>query len=620
MLKFRGLTLAGLASIALVVGCGGGDGTPANSGAGGGDAGTPVATAGTLSGTAGTGSPVVNGIVTVTDSATPTPNTATATTDANGNYTISNADELTFPVRISVAFAEGGAQRTLRSIATTQIDDDTTVANINPITEVIAGTVENIADVTTLNTEITRLSQVLASLLSNYGVDDQVDFLGGTYTADPTDPVDNALDMVNISFDAVGGNIMLESTADSTITTTVSAENTTPEQASMNALPPTPETASAAPVAVKALVDAFGEDLARGSSLTAADLNDVFHADYQDDDGFSQAQLAEGIAEEAVEDNLELTVVGYKILRCFEDATVDSVAITDKCYIRALFTSPSIGNEDFGGTPGEAIVADFFDLIAERRDGGDLKFSGGFFKPFSAQIRLFNSNIVQVGAQGAIEMTGTVTKGLSLQALVTPNNFTGEPEPEQAANSNLQTLQLVKSGNILASVTRSGPDECPGFDNRLNIDPVNSDCGNQSFEPFVETVADDSANKEISVVFLASDSSPNVVIPDVRIVDPSSSAISSFGTLNQASLQALRSYAEGNGSSVQITLTPPAGANFICISDGGVNEDICTYSSRLVTIPQDRLERSSGYFIITRDAENNVFQRQYVLNELMFQP
>lgn len=623
--------LTSLVSIVILSGCGGGDGAPAADGdaPAGGGGGTPVASAGTVSGTAGTGSPVVNGAVTVTDSSLPTAVSLMATTDGAGNFTVEGTDELTFPVRITVEFAEGGAQRTLRSIAVNEIEGETTVANINPITDVIAGTVENIADVTTLTTEITRLSQVLANLLSNYGVGTDVDFLGGEYTADPTDPVDNALDMVNVALDGTGANIVLQSTADPTINTTVPAENTTPEQASMSTLAETPNTTSADPIDVKALIDAFGADLAKGQALTAADLNDVFHADYQDDDGFSQAQLAEGIAEEAATDNLELTVVGYKILRCFEDATVSGVAITDKCYVRALFTSPSIANEDFGGTPGEAIVADFFDLIAERRDGGDLKFSGGFFKPFSAQIKLFNSNIVNVGEQGVVQSTEPVQKGLSLQALVTPVGFAGDPEPEQAANSNLQTLQLVNGGGVLMSVTRSGIDpdtgmpECQGANGRLNIDPSGSDinppdCGNQSFEPFVDSVAQQSANKQISAVFIASDNSPNVVIPNVRIVDPSSSAISSFGTLNQASLQALRNYAEGNGTSVQITLTPPAGANFICISDGGNNEDLCTYSSRQVTIPENRLNRTSGYFIITRDAENNTFQRQYILNDLMF--
>lgn len=617
MFNFRRGALAGVTSMFILTACGGGDGSPAaTGGAPGAGGGTPVAGAGTMSGVAGTGSPVIGGTVTVTDSSLPTAQTLSATTDNNGRFTVANTNNLTFPVRITVAFAEGGAQRTLRSIAVTETEGDTTTANINPITDVIAGTVSGIADVTTLNSEITRLSQVLATLLTNYGVSPDSNFLGGTYTANPTDPVDNALDMVDVALDEAGSNIVLRSTSDPAITTSVPAENTTPEQASASTLAETPNNASAAPVDIKALVDALGADLAKGAMLTAADLDDVFHEDYKDDDGFSKAQLAEDIAEEAATDNLELTVVGYKILRCFEDATVGMVAITDKCYLRALYTSPSVGNEDFGGTPGEAIVADFLDLIAERRDGGDLKFSGGFFKPFSAQIKLFNSNTVSVGVNGMIESTGSVSKGLSLQSLVTPPGFSGEPEPEQAANSNLQTLQLVKGGNVLMSVTRSGIGQCGGSNNRLNVDPSNFDCGNQSFEPFVNTVAADSANKLISAVFVARDDSPNVVIPNVRIVDPSSSSINSFGTLNQASLQSLRDYAEGSGSNVQITLTPPAGANFICISDGGNNEDICTYASRLVTIAENQLNRSSSYFIITRDAENNTFQRNYVFTNL----
>jgi hypothetical protein len=65
------------------------------------------------------------------------------------------------------------------------------------------------------------------------------------------------------------------------------------------------------------------------------------------------------------------------------------------------------------------------------------------------------------------------------------------------------------------------------------------------------------------------------------------------------------------GTSVTVTLTVPAKASFVCLSDGGNNEDICVYATRTVTIPATALRRQSSYFVLTRDAENNVFQRQY---------
>jgi hypothetical protein len=612
MLNIKKCVATGVICIMALTGCGGGDGTPAAGGAGG----TPTTGAGTVSGTAGSGSPIVGGTITITDSTTPTPQTRTATTNTDGTYTVNNTDTLTFPLRIEVSFAEGGAISTLRSIAVSENEDGTTRANINPLTDVIAGSVEGINDVTTLNSEIARLAAVLAAILSNYGIDGDSDFIGGMYTADPTvDPVDNALDMVSVRLDDSGNNIILQSTADPSINQTVPVENTQPEDVMMNALPAPAETASASPSDIKALVDSFAAALALGENLTDAGLNGVLHEDYKDDDGFTKAQFAELVAEEAQADGLEINVTGYKILRCF----ADSGSITDKCYIRVTFTSPTLEGEDFGGSPGAEISSDFIDLIAERRNGGDLKFAGGFFKPYSATIKLFNSNTVSVNNNGVATVGSSVSKGLSIFARVASPGQTPF-EPEQVANTNLKTIALLRvsgdSETVLMTVTRSVNNQCEGSNNRLNRNPAEGGCGNQSFDESVSNVAADSAEGALTAVFI--DINDNEFdVPNVRVVDPTSSDIASFGTLNQTSLQNLTTYANGSGAgSVSITLTPPAGADFICISDGGNNEDICTYASRTVTITTDQLNRQSNYFILTRDAEKNTFQRQYILNQI----
>lgn len=598
---------ASILSLAILVGCGGGgDGTAPAAGGG-----APVAGAGIITGTAGSGSPVVGGTVTVTDSSNPVL-TRTTTTNADGTFTVPDTASLTYPVRLTVSFAEGGAIRTLRSLAVAESNDEATRANITPITDVIAGSVLNIPDVATLNTEIARLTAIIRNALANYGIPANADFLGGAYTAAPSDPVDNALDMVSVQLS--GGNIVLQSTSDPSVAVEIPADTMDPE--TVAELPAPVPTASASPVDIKTLVDAFGSALSQGADLAASDLDNVFHDDFQDDEGFTKASFAEGIAAEA-EEGLELTVTGYRILRCFADAGL----ITDKCYIRVSFTSPTLADEDFGGTAGEATVSDFIDLIAERRTvnsvAGPLKFSGGFFKPFSANIKLFNLNVVSVDGSGVAQESEAVSKGLSIDARV------GGDEPATLANSNLKTIELVRNldsedlnapESILMSVTRSLSGQCVGSDNRLNLDPSAGQCGNQKFDG-VSSVAADSAAGRLTAVFIRNDDT-EFDVPNVRIVDPTSSSLSSFGTLNQASLQNLTSYSMGSGSgTVQITLTPPDGAAFICISDGGNNDDICTYASRTVTISSTQLSRQSTYFILTRDAENNTFQREYRLNQ-----
>lgn len=604
MFDVRKFTLAGIASVFILAGCGGSDGTPA---AAGGTT-TPAPTAGTVSGTAATGSPVVGGTVTLTDSTMPTALTRTVTTAADGTFTVPNTNDLTYPVRITVSFAEGGAIRTLRSIAVTENQTGTTRANINPITDVIAGSVVNVTDVATLNTEIARLSSVLRAALANYDIPANTDFIGGAFTAAPSDPVDNALDQVSVQLN--NGNIVLQSTADPSITQSIPAE--TANAQTTTALAEPAETASVNPNTLKTLVDALDTALARGANLTSADLDNVFHDDFQEDEGFNKAGFAEGL----VEEGLVLDVTGYRILRCFMDTTT----ITDKCYVRVNFTSPAQEGEDFqrASSEGALTVADFTDFIVERRvvngTAGDLKFSGGFFKPFAVTIKLFNRNIVTVDSTGVATANSTVEKGLSIDARV------GGGEPATTVNSTLQTIQLVRDldaagESVLMSVTRSTGNQCANSNNRLNLDPANNQCGNQSFASPVQNVAAESAAGRLTAVFIKNDTT-EVDVPNVRIVDPTSAALSSFGTLNQASLQALTTYAAGTGTgNVTITLTPPAGAGFVCISDGGNNSDICTYASRSVTISSTQLTRQNFYFIITRDAEGNTFQREYRLNQ-----
>lgn len=587
--------IAVVAFLAMLAACGGGGG--ASTGVGGGA---------TITGTAGTGSPIQNATVTAQGA---NGATASGTTGADGTFTISNVDALTFPVRLSVSFPEGGAVRTLRSVVAA-LNANSARANINPITEVIAENTQGINDATTLNAAITRLSAVIAAILADYDVPAGTNFISGPYVANPSDPVDQALDLLTVSFS--NGNLVVTSNADpgTQVVVAVTNQTTAGDIGGGDRISKPAATAYADPTAIKALVDALALDLARGRNLTAADLNDVFHDDFVDD-GYNTAQFAEGIAEEA-EEGLNITVTGYRILRCF----TDDGAITDRCYIRVNFKSPTLPGEDFGGVAGQATVADFIDLVAERRDGGALRFAGGFFRPFAFDTKLVNLNRVTVDAAGAVINVGAVELGLSMYAQVAAPGANPE-EPEELANSALNRVRLVKDfgtdgAQTIMTVSRSSEGECDGRNARLNVDPAGNQCGNQQVLAPNNTLVADSAAGRLTAVF--QHQGGETAVPNVRLANPTSSDLASFGTLNQTSLKNLTDYNNLGGNSVTVTLTVPSGASAVCLSDGGNNEDICVYATRTITIPSNALNRQGSYFVLTRDAENNTFQRQYILH------
>jgi hypothetical protein len=131
------LTLAAVASAALVASCGGGDGgTPAATG------GTPAPATPTgvvLTGTAAVGLALANAPVSVKCAS----GTGTATTDANGVYTITVTDGA-LPCMIAVTATVDGNTVTLHSIAeagTTANGTTTARTNVTPLTELIAASV-----------------------------------------------------------------------------------------------------------------------------------------------------------------------------------------------------------------------------------------------------------------------------------------------------------------------------------------------------------------------------------------------------------------------------------------------------------------------------------------------
>lgn len=576
------------------------------------------AAAPSLTGVAATGAPISGATVTATGANN---QTATTTTNADGTYTISNLSALTFPIQITVTFPRGGELLTLRSLAVAAATAGATRANITPLTDVIAANAQSVpaADLPAL---ITRITGILSAALQNFNLPSGVDFLAGNFTANPSDPIDNALDLVSVSFQ--GTTLTVTSNVDPSQSSTVTIDsNTTAEDVSPVAAPVS--TASASPSDIKALVDAFATVLKKGSAVTSADFDSIFHSDYMDDEGLDQVGFAELVVEDA-QAGIPLTVQGYRILRCYED----SGSVSDKCLIRVNVITPVLADEDFGSTQADRAsvkASDFFDYIVERRPAvSGLRISGSAFKPFSTRVNLLLSNSQEVLTNGATNENSSISTLLSIFSRVAIPGATAT-EPEDLANINLQSVSVVRNfgqvgeSSVMSVFRSANAGECPGQNNRLNVAPASGICSNQSIINNPSTLIQDSIDGLLSAVFVET-GDVETATPMLRIGPVGGGALAKFGSIDQEGLANLVAYNQtlspAESTTVTLTLVKPTGAVNVCLSDGGVNEDICVYATRKITIPGTRLGRNRlNYFVITRDAENNTYQRTYVVAALV---
>lgn len=595
MSRFAAFLMAGLTSAVLLSACGGGGGDSASTPAAGGGGGTsPSSVSGVVAG----GSPIANATVTITGANSS--GSVSTTSGADGSYT-ANIGALQFPLQISAVNTQNANTTTLRSLAL----EGQTTANVTPATNAITLAVGN----TVTATEIQRVTDLLLAALANYISGADTDFFAdATFVANSTG-VDEVFDLIDIQFD--NANVVLQSRVDPAQTTTFDPNTTT----APTPAPKPVDSNFADPVDIKTLVDALGAVLQQ-STINGASFSDVLHDDYQDDEGFTPDDLAGELG------GGDLSTTGFQILRCFADTST----VFDACYVRVFLEVPVFDQEEDFGNPNFASVrfVESYDILLERRGNATapLKFAGGLFKPFAAEAKLFNSNSVQVLANGSTNGNTTVSTGFSLNVPVPPNRASTSNDVSQNVNGMLERAELRKDNAALFTLGRAASGVCSGSDSRLVVDPiVGTNCGNQGFGAFVGTLEADSNNNLISIAFYTNSAVDAPIVREaraVRINNPTSSAIASFGTLNQASLAALHSYgtAQTTPASVTITLTPPSGFNSVCISDGGNNPDICVRSSRQITIPNSMLNGQAEYFILTRDNEGNTFQRSYRMVEM----
>lgn len=193
-MRNRSLVAAAICGAIFMTGCGGGGG-------GGSTAATNDPTS-SLSGTVAAGAPLV-GYIAIKDV---NGDTATATINADGSYTI-DVSALTPPMLLLASGVSGGQAYTIISAATT--DDLNGTVNITPLTDVIVGNVAgmdgiqffNTPDFTKLTTAnldgaATDLKTRLQPLLDAAGISD-IDLLNTSFSADHSG-LDGLLDVLDI--------------------------------------------------------------------------------------------------------------------------------------------------------------------------------------------------------------------------------------------------------------------------------------------------------------------------------------------------------------------------------------------------------------------------------------
>lgn len=568
-------------------------------GGGGGDAGGNAGESGTgidgsnggtvLRGVASRGGPLA-GVEVVAVEAGSTRG-ARATTQADGSFAL-NVTGLNRPLRL---FATNS--RTPENFALTSLAfDGQTVAHINEATHAVTQAMGN----TPTTAKQQRFGQLLLDSLANYAGNAQ-----GETTA-----LDSALAHVRIAF--VSNGILLESRANPSLRATI---NTTATNPTPSVLPAVAANQTIDPAQLRDLARNFGAALAVQSS-SVSKLDPVMHIDYQDNDGFTAAEVA------ALSSLINIGVEGVEILRCF----ADTPETQDRCLVRMVLKTNAFEELDFGNPNfAQVEVSDNYDVIVERRstglDVGVLKMAGGQFRPYSANTRLQHIAQTSVQADGSLSSTNPIRTDLELNVEAASGNVS--LLPASRANQSVRGALLLQTQgentSSLLSLRRPNIGDCTGVLNLVRNPTNSSDCSYQFTVGNLGNLEASSRNGQLSLGIEINNIAGARLFPFVRVKRGASVSSANIPTLNANSLRALHAYGKAMvpATALNIELSPPAGFNEVCIA---ANSDetspfACVRTTRQVSIPNALLPpRLNSYVLYTTDNEGNRFVQRYSLN------
>ncbi|WP_334120292.1 hypothetical protein [Limnobacter sp.] len=505
---------------------------------------------------------------------------ARATTQADGSFAL-NVTGLNHPLRL---FANNN--RTPENFALTSLAfEGQNVAHINEATHALTQAMGS----TPTTAKLQQFSQLLQDSLANY--------------------TDDALAHVRIAF--VGNGILLESRANPSLRATIDTTATNPAPA---LLPAVTATQTIDPAQLRDLALNFGAALAVQSS-SVSKLDPVMHIDFQDNEGFTAAEVA------ALSNLIDISVEGFEVLRCFAD-TPDT---QDRCLVRMMLKANAFEELDFGNPNfAQVEVSDNYDVIVERRstgpDAGVLKMAGGQFRPYSANTRLQHIAQTSVQADGRLSSINPIRTDLELNIEASSGNVS--LLPASRANQRVRGALLLQTQgentSSLLTLRRPNIGECTDVLNLVRNPSNNSDCSYQFTVGNLGNLEAGSRNGQLSVGIEINNIAGARLFPFVRVTRGASVRSANFPTLNANSLRALHAYgtAMAPATTLTIELSPPAGFNQVCIA---ANSDetspfACVRKTRQVSIPNALLPpRLNSYVLYTTDNEGNRFVQRYSL-------
>lgn len=587
--------------VATLTACGGGGGGGTAAGGNSGESGTGVDgnNGGTiLRGVVSRGGPLAG--IEVLAVETGSTRGARATTQTDGSFAL-NVTGLNHPLRL---FASNS--RTPENFALTSLAfEGQTVAHINEATHAVTQAMGSAPTAAKLQ----QFNQLLQDSLTNYVGNTQGDYFSdANYKADTTG-LDGVLTLVRIAF--VNNGILLESRANPSQRASINTTATNPAPA---LLPAVAATQTIDPVQVRNLAQNFGAALAVQSN-SASKLDTVMHPDFQDNDGFTAAEVA------ALSSLTGIGVEGFEILRCF----ADTAETQDRCLVRMVLKINAFEELDFGNPNfAQVEVNGQYEVIVERRstgpDAGVLKMAGGQFRPYSANTRLQHLAQTSVQADGSLSLLSPIRTDLELNIEAASGNVS--LLPASRANQSVRGALLLQTQgqntNSLLSLRRPNIGECTGVLNLVR-NPSNSiDCSHQFTVGNLGNLEASSRNGQLSLGIEINNIAGARLFPFVRVKRGASVSAANFPTLNASSLRALHAYgtAMAPPTALNIELSPPAGFNEVCIatSTDDTSPFACVRKTRQVSIPNAVLPpRSTSYVLYTTDNEGNRFVQRYSL-------
>lgn len=518
---------------------------------------------------------------------------ARATTQADGSFAL-NVTGLNRPLRL---FATNS--RTPENFALTALAfEGQTVAHINEATHALTQAMGS----TPTAAKLQQLSELLQDSLVNYA---------GNPNNTPTDTtgLGDALAHVRVAF--VGNGILLESRAKPSLRATINTTTTNPAPA---LLPAVAARQTIDPAQLQELARSFGAALAVQSS-SVSKLDPVMHIDFQDNEGFTAAEVA------AISSLINIGVEGVEILRCF----ADTPETQDRCLVRMVLKANAFEELDFGNPNfAQVEVSDHFDVIVERRstgpDAGVLKMAGGQFRPYSANTRLQHIAQTSVQADGSLSSINPIRTDFELNIEAASGNVS--LMPASRANQSVRGALLLQTQgentNSLLTLRRPNIGECTDVLNLVRNPSNSSDCSYQFTVGNLGNLEASSRNGQLSLGIEINNIAGARLFPFVRVKRGASVNSANFPSLNTNSLRALHAYgrAMAPATTLNIELSPPAGFNEVCIA---ANSDetspfACVRKTRRVSIPNALLPpQLNSYVLYTTDNEGNRFVQRYSL-------